>query len=303
MGEERGGRMGKTNIPYVHYSYNHWIGCTHAKMRGCDHCYAEALDYRMNFGQLGGVWGPDAPRYFVKNTRKPYSWDAAATKAGERYRVMNSLNDIFEDRPDLIGPRAEFLKIVEETPNLDWLFFTKRIENAERLLSPSPRWVKESESWLGCWHIPDNVWFIQSVSTQAELDRVVSVLEHFGRRFYPMVIGLSVEPLIEAIDLDDFLYEDNVGDEEHDVWLRPLDWVIVGGESLQRGRVRPCHLEWIKQIVDQCQQAGVPVYVKQTGSLAMYQDQPYQTMGKGENPDEWPEWMRVRELPGVLYER
>lgn len=282
--------MGKTNILYVHYSYNHWIGCVHAKMRGCDHCYAEALDHRMNFGQLGGVWGPDTPRYFVKNTRKPYSWNAAAAKAGERYRVMNSLNDVFEDRPDLVGPRDEFLKTVEETPNLDWLFFTKRIENAERLLgrwiSP-PAWITDGVEQKA---IPNNVWFIQSVSTQAEFDVKWAELEEFGFRYSPSVIGLSIEPLIEAIDL----------------WpaFKRLDymlpgWVAVGGESLQKGRARPCHLEWIKQIVDQCQQAEVPVYVKQTGSLAMYQGQPYQTTGKGENPDEWLEWMRVRELPKV----
>lgn len=41
----------------------------------------------------------------------------------------------------------------------------------------------------------------------------------------------------------------------------PIDWLVVGGES-GPGR-RPCEVEWIADIVRQCDQAGVPVFVKQ----------------------------------------
>jgi protein gp37 len=40
----------------------------------------------------------------------------------------------------------------------------------------------------------------------------------------------------------------------------PLHWVIVGGES--GPKARPCRLEWIRDIVRQCEAADVAVFVK-----------------------------------------
>jgi protein gp37 len=64
-----------------------------------------------------------------------------------------------------------------------------------------------------------------------------------------------------------------------------LDWVIIGGES--GPKARPCNIEWIRSIVQQCKQAAVPCFVKQVhlnGKLSI-------------NPDEWPEDIRTREIP------
>jgi hypothetical protein len=43
------------------------------------------------------------------------------------------------------------------------------------------------------------------------------------------------------------------------------DWVIVGGES--GPGARPCSVEWIRDIVQQCKGAGVPCFVKQGGAM------------------------------------
>jgi protein gp37 len=40
-----------------------------------------------------------------------------------------------------------------------------------------------------------------------------------------------------------------------------LDWVIVGAESGPNRR--PCKIAWIRDVVQQCQAAGVPVFIKQ----------------------------------------
>ena len=64
-----------------------------------------------------------------------------------------------------------------------------------------------------------------------------------------------------------------------------LDWVIVGAESGKDRR--PCPLEWVRPVVEQCADAGVPCYVKQLdidGKLSR-------------DPSEWPEWARVRQVP------
>ncbi len=43
-----------------------------------------------------------------------------------------------------------------------------------------------------------------------------------------------------------------------------VDWVIVGGES--GPGARPCDVGWIRDIVQQCRAASVPVFVKQLGA-------------------------------------
>lgn len=48
---------------------------------------------------------------------------------------------------------------------------------------------------------------------------------------------------------------------------RRLSWVIVGGESGSGARF--CDLAWIRDIVQQCHAASVPVFVKQLGSVPM----------------------------------
>lgn len=63
---------------------------------------------------------------------------------------------------------------------------------------------------------------------------------------------LSAEPLLGPIDIG-LQY---VAPEDC-----PFKWVVVGAESGPNRR--PCKLEWVRQIVRQCQAAGVPVFVKQ----------------------------------------
>jgi protein gp37 len=104
--------------------------------------------------------------------------------------------------------------------------------------------------------------------------------------------------------------------------LPGLDWIIVGGES--GPRARPFDLAWARSVVAQGRAAGVPVFVKQLGAtphvggacagwattssergrhwrmddptdypLAVYEIR----HGKGGDPNEWPEDLRVREWP------
>ena len=64
-----------------------------------------------------------------------------------------------------------------------------------------------------------------------------------------------------------------------------LHWVIIGAES--GPNARPCRIEWVRALVEQCRSAGVPVFVKQ-----LHIDGRLST-----DPSEWPEDLRVREMP------
>ncbi|MGB1225584.1 MAG: DUF5131 family protein [Mycobacterium sp.] len=100
--------------------------------------------------------------------------------------------------------------------------------------------------------------------------------------------------------------------------LPALDWVICGGES--GPGARPCDVEWLRSIVRQCKDAGVPVFCKQIGARPYEVNQPevmpnearkmsrpgwFTGPGwsiqlknrKGGDPSEWPEDLRVREMP------
>lgn len=64
-------------------------------------------------------------------------------------------------------------------------------------------------------------------------------------------LWLSAEPLLGLINLKQ-LYPTKP---------LPFKWVVVGCESGPKRR--PCKLEWVESIVDQCRVANVPVFVKQ----------------------------------------
>jgi protein gp37 len=80
-----------------------------------------------------------------------------------------------------------------------------------------------------------------------------------------------------------------------------IDWVIVGGES--GPGARPCHLSWIRSVVEQCKAAGVPCFVKQLGAQPVprtWSDAAREVTiesRKGGDMAEWPYDLRVREFP------
>lgn len=64
---------------------------------------------------------------------------------------------------------------------------------------------------------------------------------------------LSAEPLLGPIDIGlNHVYPPEAA---------PFQWVVVGCESGPKRR--PCKIEWVESIVEQCLAANVPVFVKQ----------------------------------------
>lgn len=218
--------------------------------------------------------------------------------------------------------RARLFQLIDATPNLDWLLLTKRPENVRRMW-PIPEWnaclsgdcphdtQAECDRSLADPEVNrrDNVWLGVSCSTQDDCDRMIPEL--LKCRDLAAKLFVSLEPLIEPVDLS--LVEVEVGSAKGGYPAFPLiDWVIVGGES--GTAARPCNVEWIRDVVQQCKAAGVPCFVKQLGSrLVITGDQhpgwPGQydestdewranfTDPKGGDPAEWPEDLRVREVP------
>ncbi len=260
--------MGKTTgISWTDHTFNLAIGC-HKVSDGCKFCYAERDSARFDLGQ----WGPPATthRRMLSESywRQPLSWNKAAEQAGERRRVFcASMADWLEDHPDLVEPRLRLADLIDQTPWLDWLLLTKRIENFERL-APD-RWLPWGSSFTG--KLPRNVWLGISTEDQNNFDSRWPVFENVVNLVRPAVTFLSVEPLLGPLDLRMALEAVNTGDEDHDAWTRPVDWVIVGGESGPhlkefKNADRICRAEWVHDIMRQIgRYDGIAFFFKQWG--------------------------------------
>ena len=96
-----------------------------------------------------------------------------------------------------------------------------------------------------------------------------------------------------------------------------INWVIAGGES--GPGARPCDIDWIRSIVEQCRAARVPAFCKQLGSrpTSFHNERCSMAWGwddsgeeierwyrpadrKGGDPSEWPADLSVREFPKCL---
>jgi protein gp37 len=207
-------------------------------------------------------------------------------------------------------PRSP-LAIMAETPH-KWLMLTKR-----------PSRMAELSRLAG--GLPRNVWPGTTVTGPGNLKRVEYLLqvEGGGPRF------LSIEPLLDAVDLavkmpwqfhaDRCRFFDSVSELECGgvtYRSRRIDWIVYGGESDQRGQpARPCDLTHVRNGISQCREAGVPVFVKQLGSRISTGYVEGHALGwwligdgsgdwkprdgKGGDWQNWPDDLKVREMPRI----
>jgi protein gp37 len=160
--------------------------------------------------------------------------------------------------------RTDLWDLIRATPALIWVLLSKRPQNAPTMLPPD---------WHHGW---PNVWLGTTVENNLEAARRIPHLAGIpaALRF------LSVEPLLEVVDLAP--------------WLGKLHWVICGGES--GAGARPTQPDWVRNLRDQVHAAGAKLFVKQLGSNRTAW--PSIKHPRGENPAEWPEDLRVQQIPG-----
>jgi protein gp37 len=254
-----------TAIAWTDSTFQPWLGCLRVSP-ACDHCYAAALAKRTGRRDRAGLdlWDPHADRVRTSPDywTRPHRWNREALAAGERRRVFcASMADIFDNRAPQAW-REDLWALIRTTPALDWQILTKRPQNAAKML-PS--------DWGNGW---PNVWLGTTTENQLEAARRIPELLALPAKVH----FLSVEPMLKAVELGP--------------WLDGLQWIIVGGES--GAGARPMWPSWVRQLRDQVQAAGVALFFKQVGSnRALWPG----VTGKGEDPAEWPEDLRIREFP------
>jgi protein gp37 len=306
-----------TPIEWATHTWNPWEGCTKVSP-GCAHCYAEARNRRFS---KGANWGKGKPRRRTSAAtwRKPALWNRDAEKQKRndigpfremRPRVFPSLCDWLDDEVP-VEWLADFMKLIQDTPHLDWLLLTKRPENWKARMEEVRATVQDgfAMDWLNGFD-PANVWIGTSVEDQLRSDERIPELLNIpaAGRF------LSVEPLLGPVSMLGLQTQAPYKPGYEPFTIQSIDWVIVGGES--GPGASPCNIEWIRDIVRQCKAASVPCFVKQLGACVISNNSlgwPNGTRGvsyppykqsrfllkhpKGGDPSEWPEDLRVRQFP------
>lgn len=225
---------GDTTIEWTDKSWNPVRGCRRISP-GCEHCYAERYAHRFSGAGLAfeGLTrsGGAGVRWTGQIRLVP---EVLEDPLGWRkpYRVfVNSMSDLFhEDVP------AEFIHrvfdVMVAAPLQTFQILTKR---PDRLLELAPQLPWPANVWMGV--------SVESLKYTWRIDRL--------RRVPAAVRFLSLEPLLEPLpNLD----------------LGGIGWAIAGGES--GPRARPMRQEWVREIRDQCQRAGIPFFFKQWGGIS-----------------------------------
>ena len=219
----------KSAIEWTEATWNPSTGCDRTSP-GCDNCYALTLAKRLQaMGQAkyrnDGDPRTSGPGFGL--TVHPDALDIPKRWRTGRTVFVNSMSDLFHPKVPVSFIRDVFA-VMADTPQHTYQVLTKR---SARLTKVAP-----SLTW------PANVWMGVSVETQAYAFRARHLAE------VPAAVRfLSVEPLLEAVELD----------------LTSISWCIVGGES--GPRARPMDREWVRSVRDQCVGAGVPFFFKQWG--------------------------------------
>lgn len=227
-----------SKISWTDATFNPWWGCDEVSP-ACDNCYARTFSERLGFK----LWGHEADRKPAseKYWNEPLKWNRKAEQSGKVTVVFcASMADIFETHtsPVVTEGRTRLFALIEQTPWLDWLLLTKRAHNMTRYAP---------DHWRDGW--PDNVVAMVTAENQEMFDKRWPFLLQVpaARR------GISVEPQVGPVDLTRGIAS----------LPSPLHWVITGGESGHHPR--PTQIEWIRNLRDQCQSAGIRFHHKQWG--------------------------------------
>ncbi|MCP4899786.1 MAG: phage Gp37/Gp68 family protein [bacterium] len=306
-----------TKIEWTEEAWNPTVGCEKCSP-GCKNCYAIREARRLAYNPDPVI--SDLYRDVVTPKGQPLKWTGKITLAPERLQAplhwrkprtvfVNSMSDLFhESLPDKVidevfavmalCPQHTFQVLTKRAEQMYKRHWTRDTHNQIELAADRLRPGQGHPSFGGKHSLPSlpfsNIHLGVSVENRATLDRI-----DWLRKTPAAIRFLSLEPLLE--DLGTLNFEG-------------IDWVIVGGES--GPGARPCNVSWIRQVVRQCKETGLPVFVKQLGAKPFDVPRYRQTSrwpdevewknatepilsSKGSDMSEWPKDLHVRQMPEV----
>ncbi len=204
-----------------------WTDATWNPWMGCAKVSTGCKNCYMFRDQRRYGYDPTQLRRSKTTFRDPLKWEES------RRVFVCSWSDFFWEKvPE--DWRREAWAVMAMSSRHTFLLLTKRPQNISGMLPEN--WRKEP------W---PNVWIGVSVETQKHVSRIGMLYD------FPAAIKfVSAEPLLGPLDLS-----------EH---MGFVDWIITGGES-DLHSPRPCDLDWVRSIRDECESHGVWFFHKQHG--------------------------------------
>ncbi len=328
-----------TTIEWTEKVWNPVVGCSRVSA-GCEHCYAERVAHRQMQSAHEGltVLGKHGPRWNGTVRTLPERLEQPLRWRKPRRIFVNSMSDLFHEAVPFEFVAAVF-GVMAACPQHTFQVLTKRLERAREFVAwfgaeaelYGPHAVLHvalgayfnavhipSGGGLACervcemgwdleWPLP-NVHLGVSCEDQATADERIPILLELPAA----VRWVSLEPMLGAVNLQQLVHRFRGNTRTRGVdALFPsfgprLDWVVIGGES--GPGARPFDLAWARSVTEQCERAGVPVFVKQLGAHPVNSaciDGVSRPPGvpvplrdrKGGDMSEWPADLRVREFP------
>ncbi len=272
--------MQKTKISWTEFTWNPVVGCKKVSP-GCKNCYAEKMANRVR-GMM----------YIQSSDKSMETWakyDEVLTMDG-KWNSHTYCDESALDKPlHWKKPRKIFVCSMgdlfhESVPFefIDKVFGAMFCANQHtyQILTKWPDRMAEYIKHLDevcyeagdftCWSkLPNkHIWLGVSAENQEWADKRIPILLQIPAA----VRFVSLEPLLGPVDLtklDNGPVRTNSFSGRQGMMCKPhwntgkLDWVIIGAESNGAYPGRECKNIWIKNIVNQCESAGVPVFVKQ----------------------------------------
>ena len=241
--------MNKTKIEWCDSTWNPVTGCLH----GCPYCYARKIANRFGMPQYDNdchVYTGKVKSYSDAVHTGPYPWGFAPTfhkyRLDEPARKTKGQNIFVCSMADLFGdwvPDEWIMEVWEACTKADWhnyLFLTK---NPKRFKE-----IYRSELDYRCY-----MWFGTTVTDEdSYINRGCELYQATGSNYKGHAKRfLSIEPL-----------HGKISDWTLHSTIYLIDWVIIGVETGNRkDKIIPKE-QWILSIVEQCRQANIPVFMK-----------------------------------------
>ena len=288
--------MNKTTIPWADFTWNPITGCT----KGCDYCYARKVTARFGADPLSDL-------AMVRDRRRAKGEAFEAVPADGPFPVgfcpttyehrlkeplhrkkpavifLGSMGDLFD--PAFSDEfRDKVISVVGAARQHTFVLLTKQPEGMRDylrgLIGNDAGWARRLAASNAITHgVVGNVWPLfnlwlgVTVTNQTDADERIPLLldTPAAHRF------VSMEPMLGAVELGDYLYEMDGGDFGSS--QVPLDAVIVGGKTPGHplhdkdwGWYRKTGGGWedtlpaLRSLRDQCLAAGVPFHYKHGGT-------------------------------------
>lgn len=245
---------GQTGIEWADVTWNPVAGCA-IHSAGCTNCYAMSAAHGNEGKAMALVERGRHPAGMAKyvgltklasNGRavwkgdvgigQDHEWEAPLSWRTPRHIFVNSMSDLFyEGFSDEVRERLFRVVADGRARHHRFLLLTKRPEGAAAYFARHPQFAALANLWLGVT--------VEDMAAAARIDvlRSIPVQQRW----------LSVEPLLSALP---------------PLNLRGISWVITGGESGPRSRIRKCDAAWVREVRDACAMQGVAFFHKQWGS-------------------------------------